>query len=76
MIVTHSRILWDSFDCELQKNSQFVIIRISQSKLTVYTFTLCNQLGKYQLGDRRIAYPRTYTARHYSHSSKKSQDCL
>ena len=32
MIATHSRILCDSFDCELQKNLQFAIIRISQSK--------------------------------------------
>ena len=32
MIVTHSRILCGSFDCELQKNSQFAIIKISQSK--------------------------------------------
>ena len=32
MIVTHSRVLCDSFDCELQKSSQLAIIRISQSK--------------------------------------------
>ena len=33
MVVTHSKILCDSFDCEFQKNSQFTIIRIWQSKL-------------------------------------------
>ena len=32
IIVIRSRILCDSFDCELQKNLQFAIIRISQSK--------------------------------------------
>ena len=30
--VIRSKILCNSFDCELQKNLQFTIIRISQSK--------------------------------------------